>query len=85
MWRVGYFSQFSSLDDDLTVQQVCEAVFADIRQVEARLDALSTRLADPDVSESEMEQGLTLQAELLDEMETRGGWGLPGSHRDGSE
>jgi ATP-binding cassette subfamily F protein 3 len=75
--RVGYFSQFSSLDGDLSVREVCESVFADVRAVEAELDALSARLADPDIAADAMEKGLERQAALLDEMEHRGGWDYP--------
>lgn len=75
--RVGYFSQFSELGDELSVQQVCENVFASIRAVEAELDTLSTQLSDPAISETTMDAGLARQAELLETMEQEGGWEYP--------
>jgi ATP-binding cassette subfamily F protein 3 len=75
--RVGYFSQFSELDDERSVQEVCETVFAEVRAVEEALETLSLRLADPEISDEEMEKGLTRQAELLEEMEHRDGWSYP--------
>lgn len=75
--RVGYFSQFSELDDEHTVVEVCEAVFADVRAVEAELEALGARLGEPDVTDDEMERGLARQGELLEQMDHRDGWGYP--------
>ncbi len=72
--KVGYFSQFSELDDELSVQQVLEGVFAEVRALEAELDTLSANLAAPDVSDDAMEKGLTRQADLLEEMDHRDGW-----------
>src|SRR5436309_15539676 len=39
--KVGYFSQFSELDSQQSVQQVLEEVFADIRAIEAELNGIS--------------------------------------------
>ena len=39
--KVGYFSQFSELDSERSVQEVLEEVFADIRQMEAELNEIS--------------------------------------------
>lgn len=71
--KVGYFSQFSALDGTLSVRQVLEDLFADIRTLEDDLDQIATSLetvADAD----EMERLLTRQAAGLDEMTRRDGW-----------
>jgi ATP-binding cassette subfamily F protein 3 len=75
--RVGYFSQFSELSDELSVQQVCESVFAPIRAVEAELEALSAELSEPAITDAAMDAGLARQADLLDRMEQEGGWEYP--------
>lgn len=71
--KVGYFSQFSSLDGHLSVQQVLEELFADLRTLEDDLNKIASALEtveDPD----EMERLLERQAAGLDEMTHRDGW-----------
>lgn len=71
--KIGYFSQFSALDGSLSVRQVLEDLFADIRTVEDDLNHIATALEtveDPD----EMERLLERQAAGLDEMTRRDGW-----------
>ena len=71
--KVGYFSQFSTLDGAQSVQQVLEELFADIRAVETRLNEIASALetvTDPAV----MDQLLEQQAAGLDEMTRRDGW-----------
>ncbi len=75
--RVGYFSQFSELADDDSVQTVCESVFAPIRAVEAELETLSVTLSDPGITDAAMDNGLALQSDLLERMELEGGWEYP--------
>jgi ATP-binding cassette subfamily F protein 3 len=75
--RIGYFSQFSELDDDQSVQDVLEGVFADVRAIEAELDALGETLSQPGITDQAMERGLARQAALFDEMEHRDGWTYP--------
>src|SRR6185312_1546071 len=43
--RIGYFSQFSELGGDRSVEQVLEDVFADLRDVEAELRVVEAALA----------------------------------------
>jgi ATP-binding cassette subfamily F protein 3 len=74
---VGYFSQFSELDDEQSVVGVCEQVFAEVRAVEAELETLGARLGEPDVTDDEMERGLTRQADLLEVMDHKEGWDYP--------
>lgn len=71
--KIGYFSQFSALDGRLSVQQVLEDLFADIRALEDSLNQIASALEvveDPD----EMECLLERQAAGLDEMTRRDGW-----------
>ena len=74
--RLGYFSQFSDLSGANSIQQVLEALFADIRAVEGELDRIGTELqtvTDMDVMEALIDR----QAHLLEEMDHRGGWDYP--------
>ncbi len=72
--KVGYFSQFSELDSEQSVQEVLEEVFAEIRGMEAELqeisDAFEKRIPTPE----EQEKLLERQAVLLEQMEHRDGW-----------
>jgi len=71
--KVGYFSQFSVLDGSLSVRQVLEDLFADLRTLEADLNRIATALEtveDPDL----MDRLLDRQAAGLDEMTRRDGW-----------
>ncbi len=71
--KVGYFSQFSTLDGASSAQQVLEELFADVRALEQELDSIATALEsveDPD----EMARLLDRQAAGMDEMTHRDGW-----------
>ena len=71
--RLGYFSQFSELDSDLSVQQVLEEVLAEVRAVEHELGQIEEALnAEP--TEAEMTALLDRQAPLMEEMHRRDGW-----------
>jgi ATPase subunit of ABC transporter with duplicated ATPase domains len=74
--KVGYFSQFSSLDGSRTVQQTLENLFADLRALDEELTQIAAALEiveDPD----EMERLLERQAAGLEEMTHRDGWEYP--------
>ena len=46
--KVGYFSQFSELDGDATILEVLDALFSEIKAVEAELAAIDAAIAaDP--------------------------------------
>jgi len=71
--KIAYFSQFSALDGSLSVRQVLEDLFADLRALEEQINHLAAALEtveDPD----EMERLLERQAAGLDEMTRRDGW-----------
>jgi len=71
--KVGYFSQFSALDGSLSVRQVLEDLFADIRALEDDLNRIASALETVEDAD-EMERLLTRQAAGLDEMTRRDGW-----------
>lgn len=74
--KVGYFSQFSTLDSTQSVQIILEDLFADIRALESELNEIASALEiveDPD----DMEQLLEKQASCLEEMTRRDGWEYP--------
>ncbi|MBC8103763.1 MAG: ABC-F family ATP-binding cassette domain-containing protein, partial [Cytophagales bacterium] len=75
--RVGYFSQFSELDGAASVQEVLEAVFADVRAIEQELEQVGADASVPDLAPARMEKLLDRQAELLEAMEQRDGWDYP--------
>ncbi|HEY4329490.1 MAG TPA: ATP-binding cassette domain-containing protein, partial [Phycisphaerae bacterium] len=72
--KIGYFSQFSELDSEQSVQEVLEDVFADIRTIEAELNTISERFEKELPSAKEQEVLLERQAVLLEQMEHRDGW-----------
>ncbi len=71
--KVGYFSQFSTLDGAQSVQQVLEDLFADTRAVETRLNEIASAL-ETVTDSAKMDQLLEEQAAGLEEMTQRDGW-----------
>jgi ATPase subunit of ABC transporter with duplicated ATPase domains len=71
--KIGYFSQFSTLDGSRSVLEVLDAVFGEIH-------ALEEELLEIDIAFEEGPEGTALdrlierQARVLEEMERRGGW-----------
>ncbi len=74
--RLGYFSQFSDLSGSDSIQQILEALFADLKAVEDELDRLGLALQSV-TDMQEMETLIDRQAHLLEEMDRRGGWDYP--------
>jgi len=70
---LGYFSQFSELKDDVSVVDVLNELFAEIRAIEAELHRMDVKLSE---SEDEQEQHRVLerQGELHHEMDRLDGW-----------
>ena len=71
--RIGYFSQFSTLDGQQSIQQVLDDLFRDIHELEERLLAVEQEL-DEHPSPDETTRLLLRQASLLEEMAHRDGW-----------
>lgn len=72
--KIGYFSQFSSLDGSVTVLEVLADVFADVRVVEAELATIETTMADEATDDDEVGRLVERQAELFEAMERLDGW-----------
>lgn len=71
--KIGYFSQFSELDDEVPVVDVLEGLFVDIHAVEAELSEIDAAMGrDPDPQA--LGGLLHRQAALFEEMDRRGGW-----------
>ncbi len=71
--KIGYFSQFSSLDGRLSVSETLEALFANLKAMETELDEIAAALETVEDAEP-MERLLARQAALLEAMNDNGGW-----------
>jgi len=71
--KIGYFSQFSSLDGRLSVQGTLEALFAGFKAMDTELTAIAEALETVEDT-GPMERLLERQSVLLDEMSHKGGW-----------
>ena len=69
--KVGYFSQFSQLDSELSVEDILGEVLAEPRQIEAELEAIATQFVDEG---ADLDALLERQAGLLERMEQLDGW-----------
>ncbi len=69
--RVGYFSQFSRLDDERSIEEVLLDAFSEVRSWERRLTAIEAALCEPDADYDTL---LTEQADLLEKMDHADGW-----------
>jgi ATP-binding cassette subfamily F protein 3 len=70
--RIGYFSQFSTLDGDASVEQVLEQTLHECVALERELQQIETRLVD--APEGELEGLLDRQAHVIHEMDRLGAW-----------
>jgi len=73
--RVGYLSQEPQLDPAKTVGGNVEEAFADLKAAMDRFNAISARFAEP-MSDDEMNQLLTEQADLQAKIDAEDGWDL---------
>jgi len=73
--RVGYLSQEPQLDPTKTVGGNVEEAFADLKTAMDRFNAISARFAEP-MSDDEMNQLLTEQADLQAKIDAEDGWDL---------
>ncbi len=53
--QIGYFSQFSELDDARSIQDILEDLFAEIRALEDELEQISTRFEHEMNNEQQVE------------------------------
>lgn len=68
---VGYFSQFSQLDDARNIEDILMDVFAKVRGWEAELTGIEEALCAPDADYDTL---LMRQADLLEKMDHADGW-----------
>lgn len=70
---IGYFSQFSELDGEQSIQQILSGHFEQVHETQARLDEIGMALAEP-MADDAMTRLLTEQGELFERMDHIGGW-----------
>jgi ATP-binding cassette subfamily F protein 3 len=70
---IGYFSQFSELDGEQSVQQTLSGHFTEVHETQGRLDEIGHLLAEP-MDEPAMTRLLTEQGALFERMDAIGGW-----------
>lgn len=73
--KIGYLEQEPVLDLNKTVREVVEEGVAEIKDKLTRFDAISERFAEP-MSDDEMNNLLSQQGDLQNEIEACGGWDL---------
>jgi len=71
--RIGYFSQFSSLDGEQNIEQVLYELFNEVHELEEHLLEIEIAIEDGPPSD-EMDRLLLEQADLLAEMDRLDGW-----------
>ena len=71
--KIGYFSQFSELNGEMSIQDVLEGLFANIHAIEEELFEIELALEESP-QDDELTRILDRQAELLEEMDRREGW-----------
>ncbi|STY28666.1 fused transporter subunits of ABC superfamily: ATP-binding components [Legionella wadsworthii] len=73
--NIGYLEQEPQLDLNKTVREVVEEGVSEMKEKLARFDEISMRFAEP-MSDDEMNNLLSEQGELQNEIEAGGGWDL---------
>ena len=71
--KIGYFSQFSELNDDLSVQKILEGVFSDIQAIEEELFQIELALEESSKGKK-LRDLIDRQAHLIEEMDRSDGW-----------
>jgi ATPase subunit of ABC transporter with duplicated ATPase domains len=70
---IGYFSQFSELDGERSIQQILSGHFVAVHETQARLDAIGEQLTHP-LDDDAMTALLAEQGELFERMDAIDGW-----------
>lgn len=70
---IGYFSQFSELDDTRSIQEILEELYAEVRILEGRLDLISRQL-EHEVNTEQQAVLLEQQSEIIETISHRDGW-----------
>jgi len=71
--KIGYFSQFSELNGEMTIKQVLDDIFSDIHAIEKELSEIEVELKKAPKGK-QLQQLIDKQSQLLEEMEHRDGW-----------
>ena len=71
--EIGYFSQFSELDDTRSIQEILEDEFGEIRALEAEMAEIGTLLGEAMDADRQMAL-LERQSEIIDTITERDGW-----------
>ncbi|MGE0433350.1 MAG: ABC-F family ATP-binding cassette domain-containing protein [Planctomycetota bacterium] len=71
---IQYLAQEADVAADMTLRDATLEAFADVRELERRIDELSHIMADPACSADEMERALEETGHLQHELESRGGY-----------
>lgn len=72
--KIGYFSQFSELNDDASVEDVLLKVFADIHALDLEMEEIGNTLLDETLDGKEVDRLLDRQTAIIEEMERWEGW-----------
>ncbi len=71
--KIGYFSQFSQLDDSRSIVEVLDEVFVEIHALEEAMLAVEIAFEE-NPGEAALDRLVARQAEILEAMERRGAW-----------
>ncbi len=69
--KIGYFSQFSELDTEASIQEILEDVLGHVKAMLAELETIEQRMGE---NPGDMDALLARQAELLEAIEHIDGW-----------
>ncbi|MBT5874979.1 MAG: ABC-F family ATP-binding cassette domain-containing protein [Candidatus Latescibacteria bacterium] len=72
--NVGYFSQFSELSEDDSIDLILEEIFQHIHRTESELAEIGEQLSQNEYEDGRLKDLLARQARLLDVMDREGGW-----------
>jgi len=72
--RIGYFSQFSELNGASTITDVLDALFVDVKAVEAELAAIDAAIALDSSAGAALDDLIARQARLFEDMDRLDGW-----------
>jgi ATPase subunit of ABC transporter with duplicated ATPase domains len=71
--KIGYFSQFSELNGEISIAELLDGLFVEIKAVEAELASIDASIADGP-SSADLDRLITRQSELFEDMDRLDGW-----------
>ncbi|TFD50496.1 ABC-F family ATP-binding cassette domain-containing protein [Cryobacterium frigoriphilum] len=72
--KIGYFSQFSELNGQSTITEVLDALFVEVKAVEAELAAIDVAIAADSSASAALDTLIHRQSELFEDMDRLDGW-----------